>query len=108
MTDVKAAKKEEVPAGSMKLIRIGGKEILIANVDGSLHAIGGLCTHMKGDLSRGSLEGKIVTCPRHGAQYDVTTGASVRGPKIGILRLKGRSESSYEIRLEGDDIILSI
>ena len=48
--------------------------VAIANVDGSLHAIDGLCPHQGGPLGTGTLCGSTLTCPWHGWQFDVTTG----------------------------------
>jgi 3-phenylpropionate/trans-cinnamate dioxygenase ferredoxin subunit len=93
MNFVDAARTDQIPAGTMKSFTIKGVEILIANVDGKFYAIGNKCTHMGGDLSKGKLEGKIVTCPRHGSQFDLATGKSLRGPGIGFLRLKNLSMS---------------
>ena len=64
----------EVPAGSMKGFTINGKQILIANTEGSFFAIDAVCSHMQGYLPAGKLSGKTVTCPVHGAQYDLLTG----------------------------------
>lgn len=105
---MKAAETSEVPVGKMKIIKLEEKEILIANVDGNYYAIGNRCTHAGGDLSRGSLEGKIVTCPKHGSKFDVTTGKAVSGPKILFLRPKIKDEASYEVKVEGKDVLLKI
>ena len=64
----------EVPAGSMKGFTINGKQILIANTEGSFFAIDAVCSHMQGYLPAGRLFGKTVICPVHGAQYDLVTG----------------------------------
>jgi nitrite reductase/ring-hydroxylating ferredoxin subunit len=81
---------------------------LIANVDGDFYAIGNSCTHAGGDLSKGSLEGKIVTCPRHGAKFDVTTGKVVSGPKVLFLHPKIKDEPSYEVKIEGNEVLLKV
>ena len=62
----------------MKRFTAKGRKILLANVGGSFHAMDAVCSHMQGDLSRGTLEGTTVTCPVHHSQYDVTTGKVVR------------------------------
>lgn len=64
--------------GTMRGFTVGGRKVLVANVGGTLYAMDAVCSHMQGDLVRGRLEGKIVTCPVHRAQYDVTTGKVVR------------------------------
>ena len=71
------AKASELPSRSMKHIEIKGKEIVIINLDGKYYAIYDRCGHMNAPLSMGTLNGKIVTCPLHGARFDVTTGKRV-------------------------------
>lgn len=108
MSFTEVAQVNEVPTGTMKSYSVGGKQILIANIDGKLYAIDGVCTHAGGDLSKGKLEGKIVTCPRHGSKFDVTTGKSISGPKIGFLRLKTKDEPAYEVKVEQNKIKINV
>jgi len=108
MSFLKIATKDEIPEGEMKPLESGGMEILVINYNGGYHAINRRCTHMGGDLSEGKLEGKIIKCPVHGAEFDVTTGKSVSGPKIGMLKLKTRNVPVYEVKVEGDDIMVSV
>jgi 3-phenylpropionate/trans-cinnamate dioxygenase ferredoxin subunit len=108
MGSVEVAKVSDIPAGTMKPFVAAGKDILVVNYEGKFYAIGRRCTHMGGDLSKGRLEGKVVQCPRHGSRFDVTTGVSVNGPKIGPLKLKTGDETSYEVRVEGDSIQVNV
>ena len=98
---VKLAKTDEVAPGQGKMVEVEGKKIALFNVEGSFYAIDDICTHRGGPLSEGSLEGKQVTCPWHGARYDVTTG-EVLGPPApqGVAR--------YNVRVEGGDIEVEI
>jgi nitrite reductase/ring-hydroxylating ferredoxin subunit len=105
---VKVAETPEIAAGKMKVAKLEGKEILVANVNGKYYAIGDRCTHAGGDLSKGSLEGNIVTCPKHGAKFDVTTGKVVSGPKVLFMHPKIDDESFYEVKVEGKDVLLKI
>ncbi|MGQ9722997.1 MAG: Rieske (2Fe-2S) protein [Candidatus Jordarchaeum sp.] len=103
---VKVAETSEVPTGKMKMVKVEGKEILITNVNGKYYAIVNKCTHRGGDLSKGSLSGNIVTCPRHKATFDVTSGKVVSGPKV-PLGPKIKDEPSYKVKVEGKDILVS-
>jgi nitrite reductase/ring-hydroxylating ferredoxin subunit len=105
---VKVAELSEVPAGKMKMFKVGEKEYLVANVDGNYHAIGNRCTHAKADLSQGSLEGNIVTCPKHKSKFDVTTGKVISGPKVPLFHPKINDEPSYEVKVEGNALLLRI
>jgi len=108
MSFFEVAKTNEIPEGTMKPIIAQGKEILVVNYNGNYYAINRKCTHMGGDLSKGKLDGKIVTCPRHGSRFDVTTGKSISGPKIGFLKLKTKDESVYKVKVEGNSIKVNI
>jgi 3-phenylpropionate/trans-cinnamate dioxygenase ferredoxin subunit len=105
---VRVAETSEIPAGKMKMTKVEEKEILMANVNGNYYAIANRCTHAGGELSKGSLEGSIVTCPKHGAKFDVTTGKVVSGPKILFMHPKINDEPSYEVKVEGKDVLLRI
>ena len=105
---VKVAGKAEVPVGKMKAVRLEGKEVLIANVNGSYCAMGNVCTHAGGDLSQGVLEGNVVTCPRHHAKFDVTTGKVISHPKIGFLHPKARDEPTYQVKVINENILVKL
>ena len=80
MSFVEVAKVKDIPAGTMKLVEAGGKEVCIANVGGKFYAIGDRCPHMNASLSMGVLEGPIITCPLHFSRFDLTTGKKIAGP----------------------------
>lgn len=103
---VKVADKSEIPVGKMKKVQVDNKEILIVNLNGTFYAISDRCTHMKGDLSMGSLEGEVVTCPRHGAKFNVTTGKMMGKPRVGIFRPKAADLVTYEVKIEKEDVLV--
>jgi 3-phenylpropionate/trans-cinnamate dioxygenase ferredoxin subunit len=70
----------------MRGFTAAGKKILVANIGGTFHAMDAVCSHMQGDLSKGKLAGSVVTCPRHGSRYDVTTGKVV-GNVSSLIRI---------------------
>jgi 3-phenylpropionate/trans-cinnamate dioxygenase ferredoxin subunit len=90
-------KASEVKPGQHKNIEIEGDLIAVFNLGGKFHAIANVCTHDGGILTGGELNGKIITCPRHGAQFDITNGDVLRMPAFERV-------PSYEVRVEGDDV----
>ena len=68
------ARIEECPPGASIERVAGDRMVALANVDGTLHALDGLCPHQGGPLGTGRLCGTILTCPWHGWQFDVVTG----------------------------------
>jgi nitrite reductase/ring-hydroxylating ferredoxin subunit len=70
-------------------------------VQGEIFAVSDTCTHRGGPLSEGELEGTTVTCPWHGAEFDVRTGG-VLGPPAAT------GVKSYPVRVTGKDIAIEI
>ena len=81
----------EVPPGSALLVG----DVAVFNIAGSFCATQGKCTHRQGPLSKGSLDGSTVTCPNHGAQFNVCTGEVLRGPAQDPLK-------AYRVIVAGD------
>lgn len=91
------AKKSDIPPGTTKRVAAGGCEMLVCNVDGTFYAIEDVCTHDGGPLDQGTLEGECIVCPRHGATFDVRTGAVVTLPAVVPLM-------TFALEVEGDDV----
>jgi nitrite reductase/ring-hydroxylating ferredoxin subunit len=106
LTLVKVAETSEIPLGQMKTVKLAEEDVLIANVNGAYYAIGNICTHMKGELSKGTLEGNTVICPKHKAKFDITTGKVVSGPKVPLMHPKIKDEPTYAVEVNGKDILL--
>ena len=81
----------EVPPGSVLLLG----DVAVFNVDGNFCATQARCTHRQGLLSEGTIDGSTVICPLHGAQFNVWTGAVLRGPAAAPLK-------TYGITIGGD------
>ena len=77
---VKAIEVAGVAPGGMKAVELNGLELVICNCGGTFFAVARRCGHMNAPLERGTLEGSILTCPMHCAQFDVTTGEALSGP----------------------------
>jgi nitrite reductase/ring-hydroxylating ferredoxin subunit len=88
---LKAATTQDVSVGHAKMVKVGGKHIALFNVEGNYYAIDDTCTHKGGPLSQGEVTGSTVTCPWHGATFDLRTGEVVRPPAaVGVYRYKVR------------------
>jgi 3-phenylpropionate/trans-cinnamate dioxygenase ferredoxin subunit len=68
----------DVPEGTMREVDSDEHPLLVANVGGAFYVSDGRCPHLGGHLPEGVLQGAIVTCPRHGSQFDLTDGHVVR------------------------------
>ena len=87
----------DLPCGGCMRADVHGEDVLVVNVNGALYAVDNICTHDYAELSDGELEGSEITCPLHGARFDVTTGEALCAPAYEALR-------TYEVRLEGNMI----
>jgi nitrite reductase/ring-hydroxylating ferredoxin subunit len=96
---VAVAQVADLAPGEMKFVAVERERIVLANVDGSFYALRDVCGHRNAPLSRGRLDGCIVECPLHFAQFDIRTGKFVDGPYSADV-------PAYEIRVEGDTVYL--
>jgi len=77
---VEAIKANEIAPGGMKAVEIDGREIVICNAGGKFYAIQRRCGHTNAPLDKGTLDGIILTCAMHFAQFDITTGEALSNP----------------------------
>ncbi len=93
---VKVAGTAEVTPGMGVVAEVNGQAIAVFNVDGTYCAVDNTCIHRGGPIGEGELEGDTVTCPWHGWQYNVKTGACINNPSATL--------KSYEVKVEGTDV----
>src|SRR5437764_12950066 len=92
---VPVAKTTDVPPGRMTVVAIDRERIMLAHVEGRFYAMRDMCGHRNAPLSRGKLDGHIVECPLHFAQFVVRTGKLMDGPIAADVHV-------YEVRDDGD------
>jgi nitrite reductase/ring-hydroxylating ferredoxin subunit len=98
---VKVAGAAEVAEGALAAFDVGGVRVAVANVAGTFYVFGDTCTHLQCSLAQGDLEGTVVTCSCHGSQFDVTSGAVLRGPAQEPV-------PSFATRVEDDAVQMEI
>jgi nitrite reductase/ring-hydroxylating ferredoxin subunit len=81
--------------GQTRLVHVNGKSVAVYNIEGQFFATQDDCTHARGPLNEGFLEGKIITCPWHGSCFDVTNGQVTCGPATEPVK-------TYRVTLKGD------
>ena len=94
---ITVARVGEIPEGGRKLVRIEDRELAVFLLGGSYYALDDVCTHDGGPIAEGELDGDIIECPRHGAKFNVKTGAVLTLPAISPV-------PTYAVRVEGDEI----
>lgn len=105
---VYVAKTSEIAEGKTKKLPLGDFGVLIANIEGEFYAVDALCTHYGGDLSQGKLEGKILTCPVHGAKFDVKNGKVLSPPTQPLDRPEIENLITYPLKAINGEIYVKI
>jgi len=90
-------KLSELPPGSKKAVQVGAKCVLVCNVGDRLYAISNVCSHNEKPLERGRMGNGWITCPVHGARFDLATGAALNLPAKNPV-------ATYEVRVVEDQI----
>ena len=70
----------DVPPGTMKMVQVDGTDILVVNLDGTLHAMQGICSHEYFELDKGFLTGDSITCALHLSRFEIETGEALDPP----------------------------
>lgn len=97
---IKIAKKSELPdIDSANEFTVGDRTICIAHVNGEYCALDNVCPHQGGPLGMGFVDGSKLVCPWHGWQIEAKTGVAEDG---------AATVPVYELRIEGDDVLVAI
>jgi len=96
---VRVGDAKDVVENGMSVFEVAGTNVSIANTLGNLYAFDDKCTHSGCSLAKGKLDGTTVTCPCHGSQFVITTGAIIRGPAERPVR-------SRLVEVEGEGLLV--
>ena len=102
MGKIIAGKVSDIAPGKMIKVAVDGREILVANIDGEFCAVDDSCTHSGASLSEGELNGNIVTCGWHKAEFDCKTG------KLAKFPAKIRDLGTYKVSVESDNVFVEM
>ena len=102
MTDYfKVALADELEEGELMAVEVDGEPVCLAKVEGCIYAFTDNCTHISGPLNEGELDGEVLTCPWHGAQFNITTGKVLRAPARQDI-------ASYPVKVEDNAVFVSL
>ena len=97
----KVAQTSDLAPGQGKEVQVDGCVIALFNVDGAYYALEGICNHAGAPLCDGLIDGDLISCPWHFAQFNVKTGAMVTPPATGDLRV-------FPVKVEGSSILVEV
>ncbi len=98
---IAVARLDEVPLGRTREVKAAGRDILLCNSDGQIHAIGAICPHAQEPLACGRIRLGWIACPAHGARFDLETGEPLTGPASEPI-------ATYAVRIVGDVIEVAV
>jgi nitrite reductase/ring-hydroxylating ferredoxin subunit len=96
--DVAAA--SEIPEGEILGVRVLDEPVVLGKLKGTIHAIGGMCTHEDALLEDGELDGQMVRCPLHDSGFNIHTGKAVHLPAVGSVPV-------YEVKVVNGRVLVS-
>jgi nitrite reductase/ring-hydroxylating ferredoxin subunit len=100
-TRIKVATKDHLAPGQGLMVKAKGHQIAVFNIKGQFFALNNSCTHSGGPLGKGRLFNGVVTCPWHGAQFDVKTGECLAEPAT-------TNVETFPVQVEGNSVFVDI
>lgn len=98
---VTVGRADEVSDGEAKAFNVGGQEIAVSRVGGTLHAFSDICTHRRCNLSMGGeIDGTAITCECHGSTFDMTTGEVLAEPATEPIPLFPVRDQDGDLQIE--------
>ena len=98
---VRVAKLSDLPEGGLLEVEVAGRKIVLARLEGGIHALDGACSHAEARLAEGSLFEECLMCPVHGGEFDVRTGEAITLPAIEPIAV-------HDVRVENDEIQVAL
>ncbi|MBI4248396.1 MAG: non-heme iron oxygenase ferredoxin subunit [Elusimicrobia bacterium] len=98
---IKLASSAQVKAGKVKIFEALGTRIALCNSGGQYFAVQDVCSHDDGPLGEGRLCGQEIECPRHGARFDIRSGAATRMPAVVAIRV-------FKTKVQDGDVLVEL
>ncbi len=98
---VAVAETSEIPDPGSLLVEIDERLVVVIHTAGAFYALDDVCTHDGGPLSEGPVDAESIACPRHGARFDVRTGAALTMPAT-------QATACHEVKVEGKKILVRL
>ena len=99
-TWIKIASVTDIDAVMPFLVTMNNRDVALYQVNNTVYATDDTCSHADASLCEGEYHGYIVTCPRHGGQFDIRSGQAVKIPAVSPIQV-------FPVRVEDGDVYLS-
>ncbi len=100
MTRLMVLNSHDLWQGEMCPVRAAGLNIVLIRLRSGVVAYEDRCPHLGVPLSRGVLDGDVLTCSAHHYTYDVTTGCGLNPCNVAL--------TPVAVAEEGDHIFLDV
>ncbi|GMQ97716.1 MAG: non-heme iron oxygenase ferredoxin subunit [Acidimicrobiia bacterium] len=107
MSEVRVGALEDIPTASGTLVDVAGTAVAVFRVDEGVYAIADRCSHAEASLSEGEVLDREVECPRHGAIFDIASGAALTLPAtkpVATYRAAVRDGEVFVSTNPGEDV----
>jgi len=94
---IKIAKASDIPDPGKALLEVEERLVVLLHIGGEFFCLEDLCTHDGGPLGEGEVDDHTIACPRHGAKFDLRTGAALTMPATEPTKM-------FEVKVEGGDV----
>ncbi len=98
---VRVAKVSDIPDPGRAVVEVGDHVVILLHVGGEFFALDDVCTHDSGPLGEGEVEGHEISCPRHGARFDIRTGRALSMPAT-------KPTVAHDVKVDGDDVLVRL
>ena len=98
---IRVCKLADVPDPGKEVFEVDERFVVMFHLEGKWYALDDCCTHDGGPLGEGRIEGHQIICPRHGARFDIETGAAMSMPAV-------MATPSHEVKVEGGDVFVRL
>lgn len=98
---VKVAEVSDVPDPGKHLVEVEDRLVVLIHAGGQFYCIDDVCTHDGGPLGEGVLDDCTIACPRHGAKFDIRTGAALTMPAT-------EPTIVHQVRVDGNDVLVAL
>lgn len=98
---ITVARIGDIPVGGVKVVEAGGRSILLCQEEDRIYAIENMCSHAQEPLACGRIKWGWISCPAHGARFDLETGEPLNLPATDPI-------ATFPVRIDGDVIQIAI